>query len=148
MSNLPIIYFVVNKKTVFIPLRYVYPECSKLIDSHPDMFPLKCLTTDGCPANIQCMDYLVPRVNYLFKEVCPAAEMLISYYKYRDRPNSIRGAVFHRDLREPNVMTINPSGFSKFQKESETFQWHPTDEYKTLGAHRGIIPIESLISVK
>jgi hypothetical protein len=145
MSLHPLTYFVVNQKTIFIPFRFVYPECEKLIAPHPEMYPVKCLRENGCPANMQCMDYLVKRVNYIFEKVCPSAEMMIAYYKYRDLPNSIRGAIFHKDLREPKLMTLNPFGFRKFQRESPTFQWTPTDEYKNLGAHRGIIPVEQLI---
>ncbi len=136
---------MVNQKTMFIPLKFVYPECAKLIRAHPSMHPLKCLTEDGCPANMQCMDFLVPRVNYLFNEVCPTAEMMIAYFKYADRPNSIRGAVFHKDLREPTIMILNPFGFKKFQQEGEAFNWAPSNEYRNLGAHRGIIPVESLL---
>lgn len=145
MTNVPLSYFVVQEKTIFIPFRYVYPECEKLIAPHPQMYPAKCLTEDGCPANMQCMDFLVPRVNYVFNEVCRSAEMMVAYYKYPDRPKSIRGAIFHRDLRSPHVMILNPYGFRKLQRESPTFTWVPTSAYKNLGAHRGIIPVERLI---
>jgi len=145
VTDLPLSYFVVNKRTIFIPFRYVYPECEKLIAPHPEMYPVKCLQEDGCPANMNCMDFLVPRVNYIFNEVCETAEMMIAYYKYRDRPNSIRGAVFHKDLRDPYVMILNPWGFSKLQRDAAVFAWVPTAEYKNLGAHRGIIPVENLI---
>ncbi len=145
MSGLPLSYFVVNSKTIFIPLRFVYPECVELIEPHPQMFPLRCLQEDGCPANMNCMDFLVPRVNYIFNEVCTTADTMISYYKYQDRPQSIRGAIFHKDLREPYIMILNPYGFKKCQEMSKTFQWVPTEEYKTLGAFRGIIPVEELI---
>lgn len=138
-------YFVINDKTLFIPLRYVYPECEQLIAPHPQMYPVRCLQEDGCPANVQCMDYLVGRVNYLFNEVCPTAEMMVAYYKYRDRPNSIRAAIFHKDLREPSLMVLNPFGFRKFQREGQAFEWAPTASYKAMGAHRGIIPVERLI---
>ena len=143
--NEPLAYFVVQDKTLFIPFRYVYPECEKLIAPHPQMYPAKCLAEDGCPSNMNCMDFLVPRVNYIFDNVCNSAEMMIAYYKYRDRPNSIRGAIFHRDLRAPSIMVLNPYGFRKLQKDAEPGIWVPTAEYKNLGAHRGIIPVESLI---
>lgn len=142
----PITYFTVNDKTLFIPLRYVYPECSKLIAPHPQMYPLKCLTEDGCPANMQCMDYLAKRVFYLFAEVVPTAEMLIAYYKHPDRPQSLRGAVFHRGNNiEPYVQLLNPYGFRKFQREGSVFQWTPTDSYVNIGAARNIIPVKGLI---
>lgn len=152
MSGLPLSYFVVNGKTLFIPLRYVYPECSKLIAPHPQMYPVRCLLEDGCPANMNCMDFLVPRVNYVFNEVFPPAEIMIAYYTYErqhreadENKQALMGAIFHKDLREPYLMTLNPSGFTKCQKMGDIKQWIPTDEYKNLGAHRGIIPVTSLI---
>lgn len=142
----PVTFFVVHEKTVFIPLRFVYPECAKLIATHDGMYPLKCLQEDGCSANMSCMDYLVPRVNYIFNEVCDSSvQMMVAYYKYPDRPNSIRAAIFHRDLREPSIMTLNPWGFRKFQREGKIFSWTPTSDYLNLGAHRGIIPVSNLI---
>ncbi len=145
MSSAPLSYFVVNDKTLFIPLRYIYPECEKLIAPHPKMYPVKCLTEDGCPANMSCMDYLAPRVNYVFDKVHPSAEMMIAYFRYPDRPQSIRGAIFYKDLQEPTVMILNPFGFRKLQKDATVYAWTPTEEYKNLGAHRGIIPVKSLI---
>ncbi len=155
MTNVPLSYFVVNGKTLFIPLRYVYPECSKLIAQQPQMYPLRCLQDNGCSANMSCMDFLVPRVNYIFNEVNSAAEMMIAYYKYnRQNPGedenreALMGAIFYKDLREPYLMTLNPSGFRKMQRDGEVQTWVPTMEYKTLGAHRGIIPVDSLIHVR
>lgn len=146
----PLSYFVVSNKTVFIPLRFVYPECSKLIEPYPQLYPLKCLTVDGCPANMQCMDHLAKRVFYLFGEVFPASvEMLITYYKYADRPNSIRGAVFYRDnLKTPFSLVLNPFGFRKFQRDGVMYQWTPTIDYLNIGASRNIIPAHRLISAR
>ncbi len=152
MSSAPLSYFVVNNKTMFIPFRYVYPECEKLIAPHPQMYPLRCLQEDGCPANMSCMDYLVPRVNYLFDKVSPSSQVMVAYYKYvrlnpgeNENREALMGAIFHRDLREPYLMVMNPSGFVKCQKMGEISAWVPTEEYKNLGAHRGIIPVKSLI---
>ena len=144
MSDLT--YFVFADKTAFVPLRFVYPECEKLIDPHPAMYPLRCLAEDGCPANMQCMDYLVKRVQYLFDNVFDSkVEMLITYYKYRDRPASLRGAVFSRDLSEPRVLLMNQFGFRKLMKNSSTYVWTPSGSYTNMGAHRNIIPVENLI---
>ena len=138
-------FFVINNKTLFLPLRFLYPECEKLIEPHEQMYPLRCLVEDGCPANMQCMDFLVKRLNYLFTQVFPTAEMIITYYRYRDRPESLRGAVFDRDFSEPKVIILNRAAFRKFQREGQTYQWNPTDEYKHIGSERGIIPVEHLI---
>ena len=144
MSN-PVTFFSINEKTVFMPLRYLYPECEKLIEHHPKMYPLKCLQDNNCPANMGCMDVLVRRVNYIFTHVAPKAQLVIAYYKYRDKPNTIRAGIFHRDLSEPYLMVLNPFGFRKFQKRGLAFTWMPTREYLMLGAERGIIPVENII---
>lgn len=140
-----ITFFTFQEKTVFIPLRYVYPECMKLIEPYDQMYPLRCLNEDGCPANMGCMDVLVKRVDYLFQNVMPDAELLLAYYKYRDRPDSIRAAVFYRDLREPRTIVCNKAAFKKFQKAGEMFAWSPTSSYLMLGSERNIIPVENLI---
>jgi hypothetical protein len=138
-------YFSFQEKTIFIPLRYVYPECFALIAPHPQMHPVRCLREDGCPANMNCMEHLVQRVNYLFGEVFPKAEMMIAYFKYDDRPKSIRGAIFYKDLREPELKTLNPFGFRKFQREGTVGTWTLTTEYKHFGSNRAIVPVERLV---
>lgn len=156
MTSLPVSYFTVHEKTFFIPLRYVYPECEKLLAQHPQMHPLQCLQEDGCPANMQCMDFLVPRVTYMFDKVAgPAVDMMVAYFKYtRSNPGELEnkvalmGAIFHRDLRAPTLMTMNPTGFAKCQAMGKVDTWVPTADFKHLGAHRGIIPVENLIHVK
>lgn len=138
-------YFTFQEKTTFIPLKYLYPECMVLIENHPQMHPLKCFLEDGCPANANCGDIIVRRVNYLFQEIMPKSEMLIAYFKYRDRPNSIRGAVFNRNLDPPTIDILNPFAFRKFMKEGTLYQWLPSTEYLLLGGGDGIIPVEGLI---
>jgi hypothetical protein len=91
------------------------------------------------------MDILAKRVNYVFTQLVPDGKMLIAYFKYPDRPNSIRAGVFTRDLDEPKLMTLNRSAFQKFQKEGATFQWFPTDEFLLMAPSEQIIPVESLI---
>jgi hypothetical protein len=133
-----------TERSVLLPLRYVYPECSKLIEPHPQMYPLKCLRNDGCPANVGCMGILVQRVDYLFSEVMPEAEMLIAYFTYGDT-KSLRGAVFYRDLREPRLITMNPSGFRRLQTIGTVGTWVPTDTYKNIQTYQKIIPADRLI---
>jgi len=138
-------YFTFQEKTTFIPLKYLYPECMVLIEDHPQMYPLKCMVEDGCPANANCGEIIVRRVNYLLQEIMPETEMLIAYFKYRDRPNSIRGAVFNRNLDPPTIDILNPYAFRKFMREGTTYQWLPSTEYLLLGGSGGIIPVEGLI---
>lgn len=91
------------------------------------------------------MDILAKRINYLFTHVVPDAKQIIAYFKYRDRPNSIRAGVFTRDLDEPAVMTLNQSAFRKFQREGFSFSWFPTDEFLLMAPVQKLIPAESLI---
>lgn len=141
-----ITFFVVNNKSIFMPFKYIYPECEKLIEPYDSMYPAKCLAENAgvCPANQNCMEFLVKRVNYIFTEVWPQGEILLGYYKYKDRPNSIRGVLFNKDLSEPRILIMNPSGFQKCKDMSTVFEWGITDEYRDIGTHRNIIPVQSL----
>lgn len=138
-------FFTFQKHTVFIPLKYIYPECSVLIEPYQQLSPLHCLREDGCPANKNCMETLAKRVNYFFTFVTPEAELLIAYFKYRDRGNSIRAGVFDRNMKEPRVMTLNPFAFKKFQREGITYTWMPPDEFLFMHGGGGLIPMENLL---
>lgn len=138
-------FVVFQKRTVFIPLKYIYPECSVLIDPYQQLFPLFCLREDGCPANSNCMETLAKRVDYFFTNVVPDAELLIAYFKYRDRSNSIRAGVFDREMQNPRVMTLNPYAFRKFQKEGTTYKWVPPDEFLFMGGSSELIPVKKLL---
>lgn len=138
-------FFTFHDKTVFVPLKYIYPECFVLIEPYEQVSPLQCIYDDQCPANRGCMEILAKRINYFFTHVTPKAELLITYFKYRDRPNSIRAGVFDRELNEPRVMTLNQSAFRKFQREGLSFTWIPTNEFLFMGASNTLIPVENLI---
>lgn len=145
MSKDPIYYFVVQGKSAFVPLKYVYPECFFHIRNSPQLYPMKCFATDSCPPGANCGEILVRRIAYLFEKVVPGAEILIAYYKYKDRPQSLRGAVFNRDLEPPTLSILNPYAFKKFQKEGTTYSWFPTDEYLFMGGSKGLVAIEGLV---
>jgi hypothetical protein len=141
----PISYLTFHERTAFIPLRFVYPECMVLIEDQPQMFPLKCFQTDGCPVNANCGEIIVRRIHYLFEQVVPQSEVIICYFKYHDRPKSLRGAVFNKDLQPPEVSILNPFAFRKFLKGGIAYQWFPTDEFLYMGSEKQIIPVERLI---
>lgn len=141
----PITYVLFQEKTVLIPLRYVHPECFLNIKDSPKLFPMQCFVEDACPPGTNCGEKLVKRVNYLFNEVVPDAEMLVSYFKWHDRPNSTRAAIFYRDLEPPKVGIINGYALRKFLREGTSYQWFPTDEYSFMGGSPGLIPVDSLI---
>lgn len=138
-------FFVFQGHSVFMPLKYIYPECVTLIEKYDQLSPLHCLRNDHCPANKGCMDVLVNRINYLFTNVIPDGKQIIAYFKYRDRPESIRAGIFDRDLSEPKLMTLNRSAFQKFQREGIAFTWVPSGEYLLMRPDTKLIPVESLI---
>lgn len=145
MNKEHVAYFVVDRQTVFMPLRFIYPECVTLIEPFDQLSPLHCLQNDHCPANKGCMDILAKRIDYLFTTVIPDSQLLIAYFKYRDRPDSIRAGIFTRDMKEPKVMTLNRSAFRKFQKTGLSFTWIPSNEYLLMAPSNKLLPVESLL---
>ena len=141
----PVFYFSFQEKSVFVPLKFIYPECFFHIKDHPQLYPMKCFMEDACPPTANCGEVLVRRVHYFFENVVPDAEILVAYFKYRDRPKSLRGAVFNRNLDPPTLSILNPFAFRKFQKEGTTYQWYPTDEYLFMGGSKGLISVENLV---
>lgn len=141
----PIAFFVFQKHSVFVPFRHIYGECLTLIESQQQLSPLHCLRNDVCPVNAGCMEVLAKRIDYFFTTVVPEAKMVVAYFKWRDRPQSIRAGVFDRDLEDPKVMTLNQSAFKKFQKEGISYSWIPTDEYMLIRPSASLIPVQSLL---
>ena len=131
---------------MFIPFRYVYPECLALLreSKDPTEFPLGCLQQE-CSVNKNCAELIAKRINYLFTQVVPQAKIIFAYFKYKDRPASLRIGVFDRELSEPRVIVGNPSSFRKFRKEGETYQWVPPAEYLFMGTDStSVIPVSNL----
>lgn len=141
----PINFFVFQRHSVFMPFRYLYPECFVLIKPHQSLHPLFCLKNDICPVNSNCMEVLAKRVDYLFTNLCTDGKQLIAYFSYPDRPKSIRAGLFTRDLSEPRLLTLNRSAFEKFRKEGVTYAWVPTDEFLFIGTSRTLIPASDLL---
>lgn len=140
-------FFSFQKHSVFVPLKYVYPECFILINEHEKLSPLQCLQT-ACPANANCATKLAKRVDFLFQHVVPEAQMIYAYFKYRDKPNSIRAGVFDREMNEPKIMTLNQSAFRKFMKEGVQSTWVPPTEYWLVGGSDKLISVEHLLVKK
>lgn len=138
-------YFVFQKHTVFIPLKFLYPECSSLLDHYPNYHPLHCFKNDHCPANIGCMDILVKRVNFIFNEVVPEGKLLIAYFKWHDKPNSIRAGIFTKELDSPSVKTLNVSAFKKLQGQSTVYSWTPSSSYLDILPSSTLLPASSLL---
>ena len=86
-----IYYFVFQKKTAFIPLKSLYPECFFLRKDHPRTEALQCFKT-SCPANKNCADIVAKRVFHLFEHVVVDSELLLAYFK--NTKGSICAGVF------------------------------------------------------
>ena len=94
------------------------------------------------------MEGLAKRVHYFFDNVVFDAELIIAYFKYHDRPQSIRAGIFFRNMDEPRVMTLNPYAFKKFQREGDTYKWFPSTEFYNLNSvltTPDILPVASLL---
>lgn len=131
-----------------MPLRFIYPECFVLIDKHENVHPMQCFNT-VCPANKMCAETIAHRVHYLYDNVLPKeVTLLIAYFKYRDRPNSVRGTLFWRSMAEPKTIILNRSGLKKCQDEGTLYTWNQTTEFTFIGASNKIIPAETLTKWK
>lgn len=105
-------YVVVSQKTALIPLRQIYPECSKLLADLPMASNLQCLS-GPCPKDQRCMSTLAERVHLFFEHVAPSVTHLLTYFKTPS--GSIRAGIFTREMGEPRVITCNPHGMQKLQ---------------------------------
>lgn len=117
---------VVSKKTLFIKLQDVYPECWQLILGEPQLHPLICLKGD-CHRSANCMEKLANRVKYIFDQFSEA-ELLILYFKYPGYTNFMCGE-FWKDMREPRFSVVNPGSWIKFKEIGEIFEWHLPDSF-------------------
>lgn len=139
-----IYYFVIKEKTVFLPLRVLYGECFTLIENEPQLSPLLCMH-DTCHKNTNCGEILARRVNYFFENVIPTGELLVAYFKYKDKPDSIRAGLFTKNLDEPRVITCNKYAFEKFKKEGIVYSWDPPTEFTCMGSDSNLVLVESMI---
>ena len=149
MSDLVTFYTVGSKEkgfSLFMPLKYVYPECMILIQGEEKLFPLRCLQ-DSCHRSQDCPTKLAKRINFIFQHVAPDAQMIYAYFKHPDRPGSIRAGVFDRDLNEPKVMVVNRTGWAKYRREGIIQQWNPPMGYWLVGGSDKLIPVENLIKI-
>lgn len=104
--------FLLVGGTLLTPVRYVYPECQKLLQHHPQVDPFHCLVEDSCPANMGCMATLERRVRRL-KTITEAVNVIL-YYTHN---NSIKGvSVEETSIR---LITINKGGLELLKKDGK-----------------------------
>ena len=116
----------VQKKTLFIKLKDVYPECAVLIEGESRLHPLICLKS-SCPKNANCMEKLAKRVKYTFEQ-WPESEVLLLYFTYKDRPESLRGGIFYPDMREPRLITFNKHSWDLLKRKGKVYEWQMPNE--------------------
>lgn len=151
-------YFVVQKHSVFMPLRYCYPECLVLIEPHEAVEPLQCFKEE-CPANQNCGELIAKKVYYLFEEVLDDTTVqLILYFKKRNQRyysktqgwvDSLGACVFYKDMREPELITMNRSAFYKLRDQGIKMSWLPSDEFLFIKSSNDlIIPATNLVRLE
>lgn len=116
---------VVCEKTLFFKLDELYPECNFLIEDEPKLHPLICLV-GTCHRNSNCMEKLVNRLKWLFDQF-PKVELILLYFKYRDRLQSIRAGVFNKEFDEPRLIVMNQGGWSKMKELGIVYELHLPD---------------------
>jgi hypothetical protein len=131
----------VQKKTLFIKLKDLFPECEFQIKDVEQLYPLFCLS-GPCHRNANCMGKLAVRVNYVF-EKWPEADLLMLYFSYRDRPGSQRAGIFWRDMREPRYITMNRTGWEKFKTMGVIYEWHLPNELFLRAPTEGILQLSA-----
>lgn len=135
-------FFVFRDKVVFIPLRYLYPECLFLIKDNEALSPLICLQNNSCHVGASCMEMLAKRIHYILNYLEPSAELIIAYFKQGTR---IRAGIFTHTFDNPRVTTINPYAFRSLQKKSVAKRWTPSLEFCGLSKVSDVISPSSLI---
>jgi hypothetical protein len=142
-----IAYFVLQGHTVFMPLKYIYPECSTLIEPFDSLEQLHCLRQDFCPANKGCVDKIVLRLKYLYDNVfTKEVKQVLGYYKTKE--GKLKAGLFTVDFDTPRVLTLHPKVFAEMQGKSATFTWRPTTEYSLISPDKNLIPADSLLRIK
>lgn len=133
----------ISKKTLFIKLDFLFPECKVLIEDYDQLFPLRCLA-DFCPRNANCMERLAHRVKWVF-DTFKEAEMLILYFAWRDRPGTTRCGVFTREMTEPLFRIMNRTAWDKFKKLGVIYEVEMPKELLLSGQSKTIIPASDLV---
>lgn len=123
-----IYYFVFQRHTVFMPLRYLYPECFFLIKGNDNLFPLLCCTGD-CPANKNCHYNLIKRTRTIFGSVVTDSRLIILYYKYPKFGESLKAGIFLKNEELPRFTALNPRAFKYFRDRSKSFEWTPPSDF-------------------
>jgi hypothetical protein len=129
-----IMYFVVfSSKTAFFKLDDIFPECLFYRDKSPQIEPLACLQEDNaCTEGRHCMETLSKRIFVMFEEVCDC-DLLILYFKKRNY-QGLGAGVFWKDMREPRIITMNPSAWSRIKMHGNVYRFNPGHEFFLSGS--------------
>src|SRR5438067_346298 len=129
---------VVNDEhqTIFTKFSDFFCNCEFYI-ADTQLHPLICLI-DSCHRNQNCADAILKRCRFFFDKF-PKSELILTYFRYRDHPKSIRAGVWFKQLllddaqfnpliHSPRLITINPSAFEKMKELGKIYEIHyPTE---------------------
>lgn len=68
------------------------------------------------------MEKLAKRVKYIF-DTFEEAQLLVLYFKYRDKPGSLRAGLFWKDMSEPRCITMNPYAWKTMKELGVVYEW-------------------------
>jgi hypothetical protein len=133
MDNSIFYFLVLSEKTAFFRLNDLFPECSLYREPSPQIEPLVCLAEDAsCLVGRNCMEHLVKRIKVLFEEIVPTANLMVVYFRKRNKPG-LGAGIFWRDFREPRVITMNPRAWERIKLRGGAFQFMPSREFFLTG---------------
>lgn len=119
------------QKTAFFKLDDVFKECSFYLEKAPHAEPLVCLQHD-CHVGHSCMSTLAKRIHVLFQEIVTRSNLIVLYYKKRN-VSGIGAALFWEDMREPRIITINPSAWRMIKRRGMIYQFDPAPDFYLTG---------------
>lgn len=120
-------------KTAFFKLEDIFGECFLYREKSPQIEPLVCLREENaCFAGKSCMQTLAQRIYILFEEILPFAKLILLYFRKRNIPG-IGAALFWRDMREPRIITVNPSAWNVVKRRGTVYRFNPGPSFFLTG---------------
>ena len=130
IASQKIMYFLVmSSRTAFFKLEEIFPECYLNREKSPQIEPLICLREErACHVNYNCMEIIAKRIRLMFDEFLQNADLTVLYFRKRNI-EGLGAGVFWRDFREPRVITMNPTAWSKIKQRGNLYQFYPEPSF-------------------
>ena len=128
-GSVPFLLFC--SKTAFFKLDSLFPECKLYREQMPRTDSLMCLGS-SCPGNHNCMETLAKRIFVLFKEIIPQVKLIVLYFR-KQGSTSIGAGLFWSDMREPRLITINPSAWEMIKYRGLLYEFTPSPQFFLTG---------------